>query len=109
MISTEKLETVAAGHYAWAASTNARMQNSVNATHFTAADKLKAERIKLVLDFVYYSKSIYINYRKTKIAIKVDNARIKDKVLLKEMEEDWAADGIKKTVTKQGVIYSITK
>lgn len=101
-----ELETSAAGRFAYAAVRDARMRNIANASHYSEAQKLQAERMKLVMEFVYNYDAVYINYRKNKIAIKVDNARVKDSILLKEFEADWEAKGITKTLSAQGVIYS---
>lgn len=105
-MKTAELETSAAGRYAWAASMNARMRNIANASHYTEAEKLQAERMKLVMDFVYSHEGVFINYRKKKIAIKVNKAQVKDRVLLREFEADWESKGIRKSATAQGVIYS---
>lgn len=105
-MKTAELETAAAGRWAWAASQNARMRNIVNASHFTDAEKLQAERMKLVLDFVYTHEGVFVNFRKHKIAVKVSGAEVKDRVLLNELEAEWALKGIRKSVTAQGVIYS---
>jgi hypothetical protein len=103
---TRELETRSAGTWAWAAAQNARMRNIVNSSHYTAAERIRAERMSMALSLVYNAQNIYINYRKTKIAVKVDGARVRDPVLLRELEADWAVQGVRKTQSPQGVIYS---
>jgi|AntAceMinimDraft_1070359.scaffolds.fasta_scaffold00707_14 allophanate hydrolase subunit 1 len=99
------LETTAT-QYKFAAMQNARMRNYANASLYTDAVKIRAERIKLLLEMLYSATNVYINYRKTKIAIKVADAQIKDRKQLRAIEAEWAANGITKTISAQGVIYS---
>jgi hypothetical protein len=90
----------------WAAFSDARQRNLNNASHFTEASKVRAERMKLALELVYRAKDIYINYRKTKIAIKLNAARVADRRNLALLEADWEKQGVVKTASAQGVIYS---
>jgi allophanate hydrolase subunit 1 len=99
------IDSKSAGQFAWFAARDARMRNYANSTLYTEAQKLKAERMKLVLEMVYSAKKVHINYRKTFVAIKVDSARIRDAKTLKMAEQDWSNDGITKVVSDQGVVY----
>lgn len=99
------IDSKSAGQFAWFAARDARMRNYANSTLYTEAQKLKAERMKLVLEMVYSAKKVHINYRKTFVAIKVDSARICDAKTLKMAEQDWTNDGITKVVSDQGVVY----
>ena len=90
----------------WWASQDARMRNIANASHYSEQAKIRAERMKLALELVYSSIGIHINFRKTKIAIKVTNGRVKDKINLRALEAEWAESGVQKSVTAQGIIYS---
>jgi len=56
----------------WWAAQDASMRNIANASLYTDKQKLRAERMKLVLGEVFSAQGIHINYRKTKIAVKVD-------------------------------------
>lgn len=94
---------------AWFALQDARMRNIAMESHYTEPEKVKAERMKLGLELVYASKGIHINYRKKFIAVKVDGARIRDRVNLTLLEGDWDKLGVKKAVTNQGVVYRIPK
>jgi allophanate hydrolase subunit 1 len=92
----------------WWAFQDARMRNIANASHYSEQDRVRAERMKLVLELVYSATNIHINFRKTKIAIKVTSGRVKDKINLRALEADWAAAGVHKSVTSQGIIYSFS-
>ena len=93
----------------FAAYMNAKTRSAAASTHYDYAQKLQAERIKFVLEIVYAAKDIYVTFRKKFIAIKIDNARVRDKAKLAEFEMDWAAQGIVKVVTPQGVTYRLPK
>ena len=88
---------------------DARMRNLAGKSHYSYSDQTRAERMKIVLELVYTAKEIYINYRAKFIAVKVDGARVADKVSLSELETEWATQGITKAVSAQGVVYRIPK
>ncbi len=86
---------------------DARMRNLAGKSHYSYAQQTRAERMRLVLEIVYCAKDIYVNYRQRFIALKVDGARVADRVALSELEAEWALEGITKAVTAQGVVYRI--
>ena len=90
----------------WWAAQDASMRNIANASLYTDKQKLRAERMKLVLGEVFSAQGIHINYRKTKIAVKVDKPIIRKRKELRQFEADWAKQGVVKTASAQGVIYS---
>jgi len=96
-----------AGYYAWCAARDASFNNAINASRFTDSQKLKAERIKLVLELVYSAKEISITNCKKWIRVKVHDGYVKDKKNLKLLESDWADNGVTKNLTTQGVIYHV--
>ena len=104
-----ELETKSAGFYAYAAARDARIRAVAMWSHYKPEQQIEAERVKLGLELVYSAKNIYVNPRSKFIAIKVDNARIKDSKGLKFLEEEWDSRGYKKVVTEQGVTYRIPK
>jgi hypothetical protein len=105
----KELDTQSAGYYAYAAARDARMKAVAMWSHYTEAERTRAERIKLGLEMVYYAKGIYVNPRGKFIAIKVDNATVRDRKNLALLESDYEKAGITKVVTQQGVTYRIPK
>lgn len=103
------LDSKPAGYYAYAASRDANMRNIANASHYSQSQKIAADRMSLALALVYAAKDIYVNYRKTFIAVKVNRASVKDRKNLLILEQDYTAKGYKKVVTNQGVTYRIPK
>lgn len=105
-MKTEILNTQEAPVKWWAAR-DAQQRNIANASHHDLNDKIKADRMKLVLDDLYYSKKIYIAYGKKGISIKIDGARVINDKSLSLMEQQWDLEGIIKKVSSQGIIYKI--
>lgn len=104
-----ELESQSAGFYAYAAARNARMRATAMWSHYTEAERVRAERMKLGLEMVYSAKGVYINPRNKYITIKIDNPTVKDRKNLALLEQDYDKLGVKKVVTAQGVIYRIPK
>jgi len=98
-----------AGQFAWAARMNAVGTSNMHKQNYSQAQQLKAEQMRLALELIYYHKQVHKTFRKTKIAIKVENARVADKKMLAELDAHWKAEGITTQKTPQGIIYSIKK
>jgi hypothetical protein len=102
-----ELDTPSAGFYAYAAARDAAQRSYAASTHYTEQQKVRAERMKLAIELMYSSRSVHLNYRKGFVAIKLDSPRVIDRANLAQMETEWAAAGIAKVVTTQGIIYRI--
>ena len=85
---------------------DAKRKSTINATHYTDRQKLRAEQIKSALDIMYDSHS-YIEFRKKWIAIKLDKPVVRDMHMLEEFEELWSNEGLTKVITSQGITYRI--
>lgn len=92
--------------FAWVAARDARMRSIANASLFTDAQKLKAERIKLALELVYSGTVYTPTNRKKYISIKIEDAKVIDKKGLKFLEDGWDSS-VEKVVTPQGIIYRV--
>lgn len=100
-------EHKSAGQFAWYAARDASMKSAVNASLFTDAQKLKAERVKLALELVYSCEEVKITNCKTWIRVKVIKGTIRDRRNLRLLESDWTSQGIEKVFTNQGIIYRV--
>jgi hypothetical protein len=103
-MKTVELNTQEAPNKWWAAR-DANMRNYANSTHYTAQQRLAAERMKLALELVYRAKNIYIAYGKRGISLKVDGGRVVDRHELALLEAGWGLVGFIKKVTPQGITY----
>ena len=52
---------------------------------------------------------MYLTFRKKFISIKIDGARVRDRVNLKFLEAEYEQKGYIKAVTDQGITYRIPK
>ena len=108
-MKAQELETKSAGYYAFAAARDASMRAVAMWSHYTDRERVRAERIKIGLEMVYNAKGVHINPRGKFIAIKVDQARVRDRKMLALLEKDYELLSITKVVTEQGVTYRIPK
>lgn len=92
----------------WRAQQDANMRNAVNRSLYTSSQQTRAQRLAGALELVY-SGEVYVNYRKRAIAVKVDQAQVRDSQSLGLLEQDWNTEGITKRVSAQGVIYTIPR
>lgn len=96
-----------AGKYAYYAARDASMNHAINASRFTQAQLIKAERIKLALELVFSCEKVLLHNNKTFIRVKVVNGTVRDRKNLRLLEADWAKDGIEKVFTPQAIIYRV--
>ena len=108
-MKTQELDTKNAGFYAFAAARNARMRAAAMWSHYSAAERAAAERVKLGLELCYSAKEFYINPRAKFITIKIDKPTVRDRKNLKLLEAEYAQKGIVKISTAQGISYRIAK
>lgn len=100
-------EHKAAGQYAWFAQRDARMRSAVNSSRYTEKQKIRAERMKMVLGLCLKAEDIYIEYRKKFISVKVNKPRLINRTELTLIEGDWAKENIVKVMTSQGFTYRL--
>lgn len=106
---TAELDTKAAP-FAWIAARDAAIKSYAASTLYTEAQRLRAERMKLGLEMVYAARNIYITYRKKFIAIKLDQAQVRDRRTLAVLEKDYTeCQDVTKIQTAQGITYRIAR
>jgi len=105
----KEIGTVGAGYFARGAAINAEMRNRELSHSYSSEQRAKAATARDLIDTAYAYSNIYINYRKTFIAIKVESARVRDKRFAKEMEDIFASQGYTKVVSDQGVVYRLPR
>jgi len=105
-LNTEEASTKAFARFAVL---DERRRSSDAKTFYSQAQLTSALRVSDLLDYAYNYKNKYINYRKTFIAIKLDNPRVLDKAMLDAVEELFAEQGYTKAVSPQGIIYRMPR
>ena len=108
-MKTHESDTKAAGFYAYAAMRDARMRNEAGKSTYSAAQCLRAERMRMGLDCVYRVTEVHINYRQKFIAVKLTNAIARDRASVADLEREYALEGISKEITPQAIIYRIPR
>jgi len=103
----KETEHKSAGQWAWCAARDASMNHAINASRFTQAQLIKAERVKLALELVYSCEEVKITNCKTWIRVKVIKGTIRDRKNLRLLESDWNNEGFVKVFTDQGIIYRV--
>ena len=110
MFQDSESKVGAAGFYSFAAMQDAAMRNHKNASRYSDAKKVRAERLKQILALIYSAKDIHVNFRQQFIAVKVEQGRLRDEQARKDLavlEKDWEVEGITRLNTKQGFIMRI--
>jgi len=109
-IETIETEHQKAGRYAFFAKRDAAFKHAINASRWSDKVKLKADRIKSVLELLYSYQDVKVTNCKKHIRVKVFNPYPRDKnskVKLREYETSWAEEGIVRVKTPQGIIYRV--
>lgn len=106
---TKELDTKSAGFYAYAAAINAAALNSRICSTYTQKERNAAQTAFDIIDSYYSHKKMYINYRKTFIAIKIDAAEAYSKRDVAKLDAVFATKGYTKVITPQGIVYRIPR
>ena len=89
---------------------DARRKSYAASTHYSEAERTRAERMKLGLEMVYSTKTpVMVTYRNKFISIKLDSPKVRDRQTLKLLEQDYDKAGIVKVETNCGILYRIPK
>lgn len=106
-IDTTETKHVHAGYFAVAAARDAAFKNAVYKTRYTDKQQAKCNAMSYALEGVYSHRRIYVQYCKKWVRVKVENAKVINKKALRELESEWAEQGIVRNITKQGVTYRV--
>ncbi len=107
-MQAQQLDTRDAGQFKFAAFMDARVKSYAASTGYSEQQRRRAEQIRLGLGLCY-SGTVYVTYRKKFIVVKIEQGRVTDAQSLQQLEQDYALEGITKTVTAQGTAYRIPK
>jgi hypothetical protein len=106
---TVNLDTKESNNKFWALQ-DRRMRNHANKTLYTQAQQIRLERIKLALEMVLRGTVYEPSFGKKSASVKVqDGALIADRKMLRQLESDWAQEGIFKKVSAQGFQYHMPR
>ena len=100
------LDTKKAGKFAFAAAMDAQRRNTNNKSLYSAAEIKRAITVMDLIDTAFRSTRLYINYRKTFIAVKAENARARDG-MAKEVVALFKEQGYTLKQSAQGLIVEL--
>lgn len=92
----------------WWAAKDRSMRNIANASHYTEAQRIRAERMRMALTVCYAGIVYEPSYGKQGVSIKVVGF-VADKKNLRALESDWSQAGVVKKESAQGIIYRFEK
>jgi hypothetical protein len=104
-----ELDTKAAGGFAYAAAMDAERINNKWRSSYTSEQRSRVLKAQDLLDFAYSFHEMYVNFRKGFATIKLESARVKDGIMLRQVEDLFEDQGVEKCITAQGVIYRFIK
>lgn len=102
-------EATKGGFYAAMAFLDAQRINSNYKSTYSEAQKLTVSKAEVLLDLAYKARAVYVNFRKTGIAIKLDHPLVRDRVTLTEVEDILEELHFTKRESAQGVIYNLKR
>lgn len=102
----KELDTQEAGQFAFAAVLDAQRRNTNNKSLYTPAQIRRALSVRDLLDSAFSYTSLYINYRKKFIAVKVEGARSRDS-MSKKIIALFEQQGYGVVSTQQGIIVRL--
>ena len=101
------IDTKSAGKFAFAASMDAQRRNTNNKSLYSSAQIRQAVTVMDLIDTAFRCTELYINYRKTFISVKAENARARDG-MAKTVIELFKNNGYKLKQSPQGLIVQLT-
>jgi hypothetical protein len=107
----QELDTVATtnGFYAMLAAKDAQRINSNYKSTYSDSAIKTVVGAEALLTLAYKFKDSYINYRKNGISIKLNNALVRERKALREVESILEEKGFSKRTSAQGIIYSLAR
>ena len=107
MLKALDLDTKPAGRFAYAAARDADRYSDECRMRYTATQRAQAETMRDIVSLAYMGSNIYINYRKTFIVVKVEKAEVRDRRMVRELDEICAERSYTKTRSAQGIAFRI--
>lgn len=104
-MKTQELDTKPA-QTSWIAALDAGRYSDECRMRYTARQQAHAETFRDLVELAY-SGRIYLTYRKTFTAVKVDQPQVRDRAFLKSLEALCEERGYQKIRTAQGITYRI--
>jgi hypothetical protein len=109
MLNEKDLANKPAGRFAYAAALDASRYSDECRMTFTPSQRAYIETFRDILVLAYTGDKVFINFRKKMISIKITNPQVRDRKIVREVDEICAERGYVKARTEQGLLYRIPK
>jgi hypothetical protein len=109
MLTERDLRTNTAGRFAFAAARDANRYSDECRMLYTPRQRAQAETLRDVVVMAYSAAKLYVTYRKKFVAIKLTDATVRDRRVVRELELLCEERGYEKTRSAQGIIYRIPR
>ena len=109
MLNEKDLANKPAGRFAYAAALDASRYSDECRMTFTPNQRAHIETFRDILVLAYTGDKVFINFRKKMISIKITNPQVRDRKIVRELDEICAERGYEKARTEQGLLYRIPK
>ena len=105
----KQLNTQGAGVFARFAAIRANKYSDECRHLWTAKQQAQAETFKDIIGLAYSAKRTFLNYRRTMMVIKLENAIMRDRKMVRELEALCEERGYEKVRTNTGLEYCIPR
>jgi hypothetical protein len=109
MRNERDLDTKPAGKNAYAASVDAGRYSDECQMLYTPKQRAAAQTFQDIVNMAYSAKQTYLTYRKTFVAVKLVNAIVRDRKILRELESICNERGYVKVNTAQGITFRMPR
>ena len=109
MLNEKDLANKPAGRCAYAAALDASRYSDECRMTFTPSQRAYIETFRDILVLAYTGDKVFINFRKKMISIKITNPQVRDRKIVREVDEICAERGYVKARSEQGLLYRIPK
>jgi len=108
-LQEHEIKTQSAANYGWAAVIDADRCSREHVGRYTPKQQSTAETLKDLIELGYYNTGVFVNYRKTFVAVKIADPKVRNKQVAKELDELFAERGYEKVTSNQGIIVRLFK
>ena len=109
MLNEKDLANKPAGRFAYAAALDATRYSDECRMTFTPSQRAQVETFRDILALAYTGEQVFINFRKKIISIKITKPQVRDRKIVRELDEICAERGYVKARSDQGLLYKIPK
>jgi hypothetical protein len=109
MLKERDLDNKPAGRFAYAAAIDADRYSDECRVRFSPQERAQIETFKDIVTLAYSSENCFVNFRKTMAVIKLVNPLVRDRQMLRELDEICVERGYEKVRSAQGLLIRMPR